>query len=163
MVDSAKARKMTYQAAMDYLDAFTDFAPSFDLIYIEPVDGAAMADGDTVFIFHFREDKTWQIAEALINGIPGRTKRRELKVLPLVLYNRSQAHVPQVIPPTKYNNSLAGWIAAHGFRQLRVAEEYKKEHMTMFFSGGIMQPVFPGEDRIVDFASVSEAVADHFP
>jgi 2,3-bisphosphoglycerate-independent phosphoglycerate mutase len=35
--------------------------------------------------------------------------------------------------------------------------------MTMFFSGGVLQPVFAGEDRIVDFASVSENVADKFP
>jgi 2,3-bisphosphoglycerate-independent phosphoglycerate mutase len=98
-----------------------------------------------------------------MNGIPGRPKTRNLVVLPLVLYNQTQAKVPQVIPPVKYNNSLASWISKHGYRQLRVAEEYKAAHMTTFFSGGILQPVFEGEDRIVNFASVSENVADKFP
>jgi 2,3-bisphosphoglycerate-independent phosphoglycerate mutase len=98
-----------------------------------------------------------------MNGIPGERKIRNLNVLPLILYNETQSKVPQVIPPVKYENSLGSWIAKNGYRQLRVAEEYKKAHMTTFFSGGVLQPLFDGEDRIVDFASVSENIADKFP
>jgi hypothetical protein len=105
----------------------------------------------------------WQIAEVLMNGIPGTKKTRNLIVFPLVLYNQTQVNVPTVIQPVKYANSLASWISQHGYHQLRVSETYKKPHITTFFSGGILQPVFRGEDRIVDFASVSENVADKFP
>jgi bisphosphoglycerate-independent phosphoglycerate mutase (AlkP superfamily) len=76
MIDSANAQRMSRDDAFKLLDAFTDFCPSFDPIYLEPSEGSAMQEGDTVFIFHFREDKTWQIAEALMNGIPGQQKLR---------------------------------------------------------------------------------------
>jgi 2,3-bisphosphoglycerate-independent phosphoglycerate mutase len=163
MIDTANARVMPRTEALRYLDHFPDLCPNFDPVYFEPADHSSMADGDTVFIFHFREDKTWQIAEALMNGIPGKQKARNLTVLPLILYHPGQANVSPVIPPVKYPNSLASWISQHGYRQLRVAEKYKRPHITTFFSGGILQPVFEGEERVVDFESVSENVVDKFP
>ena len=163
MINRSKPKRMQRKQLEVFLDGLKGMAPNFDPVYIEPAQGKAMREGDTVFIWHFREDKTWQIAEALINGIPGEPKRPELKVLPLVLYDPRQKDTPQVIPPIRAKNSLGEWISKQGFKQLRVAEKYKKAHITTFFSGGILQPVFEGEKRVTDFESVSENDADLYP
>ena len=43
---------------------------------------------------------------------------------------------------------LGELAAAHGLRQLRLAETEKYAHVTYFFNGGVEEP-FPGEDRIL--------------
>jgi 2,3-bisphosphoglycerate-independent phosphoglycerate mutase len=131
------------------------FGPTFDPFYINS-DDSSVRKGDTVIIFQYREDNTYQIAELLIND-------KDIRVLPLILYGSSQSHVPQMIPAPNYTNSLGSWISKKGFQQLRVAEIYKRPHVTTFFSGGIMQPIYRGEDRKVDFWSVPDNVAHLYP
>jgi hypothetical protein len=48
-------------------------------------------------------------------------------------------------------------------KQLRVVEEYKKYHITSFLSGGVNQPVFPGETDVVNFTSIPESIAEFYP
>lgn len=163
MVDNHNVKQMKRKELFKYIDQFDSLAPSFDPVYFKPAAGAAMQDGDTVVIFNYREDKTWQIAQALLNGLEGEPKHPRLNVVPLVMYHPSQADVPQIIPPVRYENGLGEWISKHGWKQLRVAEQYKRAHITTFFSGGIMQPVFPGEDRITDFESAGESEVHLIP
>ena len=157
MLDSSGVKHMKRKELFKYLDQFDSMAPSFDPVYLKPVEGSSMQDGDTVVIFNYREDKTWQIVEALLHGLKGEPKHPKLNVVPLIMYHPSQKDVPQMIPPVRYENGLGEWISKQGFKQLRVAEQYKRAHITTFFSGGILQPVFPGEDRITNFESAGEA------
>jgi 2,3-bisphosphoglycerate-independent phosphoglycerate mutase len=46
------------------------------------------------------------------------------------------------------NNTLGEVLAAHGKKQIRIAETEKYPHVTFFFSGGREQP-FDGESRIL--------------
>jgi 2,3-bisphosphoglycerate-independent phosphoglycerate mutase len=147
---------MTREQTWKFLDALENpSAPDFEPFYIESRNGS-IKDGDTVIIFHFREDKTIQVADSLI-------KHGKLKVLPLVLMHSSQSQIPTMIPAVKYPNSLGSWISQKGFKQLRVAEIHKRPHVTTYFSGGILQERYPGEDRVTDFESISETVAHLYP
>ena len=175
MIDDTKATHMKREKAYKYLDTLNRVFPIFDPICIEDYEGSCkdsiIKDGDAVVLFHYREDKTYQIAKAFIDGIPEQdnvksSKRPHIKFIPLILYDVSfynRDDIQPIIPAIKYENSLASWISQKGFSQLRVAEEYKRGHATIFFSGGILQPIFPGEDRCVDFDSKAESIVDKFP
>ncbi len=51
-------------------------------------------------------------------------------------------------PPTEIRNSFAEVIAAHGLKQLHIAETEKYAHVTYFFNGGKEEP-WPGEQNIL--------------
>ena len=55
---------------------------------------------------------------------------------------------PVAFPPTALHNGLGEYAAAHGLRQLRIAETEKYAHVTFFFNGG-REALFDGEDRIL--------------
>jgi 2,3-bisphosphoglycerate-independent phosphoglycerate mutase len=57
-------------------------------------------------------------------------------------------HLPTVFPPETLKNILGDVLAAHGLRQLRIAETEKYAHVTFFFNGGVEEPVV-GEDRVL--------------
>jgi 2,3-bisphosphoglycerate-independent phosphoglycerate mutase len=59
-----------------------------------------------------------------------------------------QFALPVAFPPVDLRNTFGDWIAAHGLRQLRIAETEKYAHVTFFFNGGTEQPAV-GEDRIL--------------
>lgn len=172
MVDFNKIAKLPKNQAIDFLDSLNQFVPIFNPICLyDDANGnefdcqkSIMQENDPVVFFHFREDSSYQLAKALIEGLPKSQKNPHLKVLPLILYHPSLASETRtIIPAVNYPNSLGSWISQKGFKQLRVAEEYKRSHATTFFSGGVLQPIFEGEERKIDFGSVSEAVADLFP
>jgi len=56
--------------------------------------------------------------------------------------------LPAAFPPQHMGNLLADVFAAHGIRNLRMAETEKYAHVTYFFNGGA-EKVFPGESRIL--------------
>jgi len=51
-------------------------------------------------------------------------------------------------PPETLHNTFPQVLAAHGLRQLRIAETEKYAHVTFFFSGGV-EAEYPGETRIL--------------
>ncbi|MCC6559755.1 MAG: alkaline phosphatase family protein, partial [Xanthomonadales bacterium] len=51
-------------------------------------------------------------------------------------------------PPQSMANTLPEVIAAHGLKQLRIAETEKYAHVTFFLNGGREQ-AFPGEERVL--------------
>ncbi len=55
-------------------------------------------------------------------------------------------HLPMVFPSESMHNILGEVLAAHGLKQLRIAETEKYAHVTFFFNGGVEEPN-AGEDR----------------
>lgn len=168
MVDSSKITKLPKSQAIKFLDSLHQVVPIFNPICMyddqtgseKDCEDSIMKDNDPVIYFHYREDKSYQLAKALIEGLPNSQKNPKLNTIPLILYHPSLINkAPTIIPAINYPNSIGSWISKNGFNQLRVAEKYKKGHATTFFSGGVLQPIFKGEDRKVDFESVPESIA----
>ncbi len=124
--------------------------------FIEPTvfDGfEGIASGDGVAIANFRADRVRQISSALFlddfNGFL-RSNRPHF-VTKLVMADYDSALLGQVeilFPPQQPSQTLGEVLAAHGLRQLRLAETEKYAHVTYFFNGGREQP-FEKEERIL--------------
>jgi len=110
--------------------------------FIEPivVDGTpGVEPGDSVVFFNFRPDRGRQLTRLLLDaGIDVTTMTRYSHDLdcPVVFGE-------QTVPET-----LADVVAAHGLRQLHVAETEKYAHVTYFFNGGVEEE-HGGETRIL--------------
>jgi 2,3-bisphosphoglycerate-independent phosphoglycerate mutase len=106
-----------------------------------------IADGDAVILFNFRADRMRQLCTALtvpgFDGFPARPPMEGVTTL-----TRYEAHYPVAVafPPRDIAQTLGQVVAAHGLRQLRVAETEKYAHVTYFFNGGDETPN-PGEER----------------
>ncbi len=108
--------------------------------------------GDTVVFFNFRPDRARQLTRALAE--PGfdrfvdPARPANLFFVAMTQYDKSWPWLRFVLPPEEPAHILAELFAAHGLRNLRVAETEKYAHVTYFFNGGIERP-FPGEERIL--------------
>ena len=118
------------------------------------LDGARpMADGDAVVFMNFRADRARQIAAAFVSpdfdGFDGGAVRRP-RLSRFVCLTEYDANLPAPVAfaPDDLRNTLGEVLAAHGLRQLRIAETEKYAHVTFFFSGG-REACFPGEARIL--------------
>ncbi len=107
-------------------------------------------DGDGILFFNFRADRARQLTRAFTEaGFSGfeRTRRPNVDFVCMTEYQDTFG-LPVVFPPETLKNLLADVLAAHGLRQLRIAETEKYAHVTFFFNGGIEEPV-AGEDRVL--------------
>lgn len=110
----------------------------------------AIADGDAVFLFNFREDRMRQIGEALVNP--------HFSQFPIKKFNRvhiasmtklrDDFQIPVAFPPDFVKNPLGSILAQNGKTQLRMAETQKYAHVTFFFNGLKNDP-FQNEYRIL--------------
>ncbi|OHT02936.1 2,3-bisphosphoglycerate-independent phosphoglycerate mutase [Tritrichomonas foetus] len=158
MINVKYANVSSRKDAEIFLDSFDAPSPSFKPLLLS--EDAILKSNDVLVLFNFREDKAFQIAHAFINGLDGYEKVPDnLNVVPLILFDQTLKDTPTILPAIKYLNSLGSWISQKGFRQIRIAEQYKRPHVTIFFSGGILQPLFEGEDRKVDFLSLHDTKA----
>lgn len=111
---------------------------------------ATIAEGDVVIAFNFRTDRCREITEVLTQqAFP------EHQMLPLQLhyttmtqYDQTFKNVHVVFENDNLTNTLGEVLAAHGKKQIRIAETEKYPHVTFFFSGGRELP-FEGESRIM--------------
>ncbi len=108
-------------------------------------------DGDVVIFMNFRSDRARQITRPFIepgfDAFPRKAVPQLAAFVSLTEYNAA-FHVPVAFPPERLPNVLGSYLAAHGLRQLRVAETEKYAHVTFFFNGGVEAPnAF--EDRIL--------------
>lgn len=111
---------------------------------------ATVADGDAVICFNFRTDRAREITRALVDReftSFHRPFRPELFYVCMTQYDAT-IDAPVAFPPEELRNTLGQVLAAHGRRQLRIAETEKYAHVTFFFNGGEEEPN-PGEDRIL--------------
>ncbi len=94
---------------------------------------------DAAVFFNFRADRARQLSQRLLEaGVDLTTMTRY----------RDDFRCPVVFPELEVRNTLAEVLAAHGLRQLHVAETEKYAHVTYFLNGGEEQE-WAGETRIL--------------
>ena len=114
----------------------------------EPV--AAFKEGDAIFCFNFRTDRCREITEVLTQqAFPDYNMQPlQLHYTTMTQYDQTFKGVHVVFENDNLQNTLGEVLAAHGKKQIRIAETEKYPHVTFFFSGGREQP-FEGENRIM--------------
>ena len=136
--------------------------------FVRPVTVGAEArirPGDSVVAFNFRPDRMREITRALAE--PGFTEV-DRGGAPLVERYTTMAQYeedwdyPVAFPPAHPEITLPQVIAAHGARQLHVAETEKYPHVTYFFGGGEEAPQ-PGERREMAPSPRDVPTYDHKP
>lgn len=108
-------------------------------------------DGDGFFCLNFRADRAREILSALaapaFAGFERGTRPAWSSVLGMVDYSADHnAFMTAAYPKRGVVNTLGAWVAAHGLRQMRLAETEKYPHVTFFLNGGKETPE-TGEDR----------------
>jgi 2,3-bisphosphoglycerate-independent phosphoglycerate mutase len=114
----------------------------------EPV--AAIKEGDAVFCFNFRTDRCREITEVLTQQAFPEYNMQPLQLhyTTMTQYDQTFNGVHVVFENDNLQNTLGEVLAAHGKKQIRIAETEKYPHVTFFFSGGREKP-FEGENRIM--------------
>ena len=113
------------------------------------IQGAGIAEGDSVIFFNFRPDRAREITRALVDPDFDGFKRRSFPKLTYVCMTQYDATMPNVLVayrPQSLENVFGKYISEQGLTQLRIAETEKYAHVTFFFNGGVEAP-FEGEDR----------------
>ncbi len=122
--------------------------------FVRPVTiagGAAMRDGDAVVFMNFRADRAREISACFVReDFAGFARPRPIRLSRFVCLTEYDASLPAPVAfaPNDLRDTLGEVLAAHGLRQLRIAETEKYAHVTFFFNGGVEAPV-AGEDRIL--------------
>lgn len=146
-----QARSATEAIANSYSAGVTD---EFILpTVITDVNGqptATIAEGDVVIAFNFRTDRCREITEVLTQqAFPEHDmKPLSLHYTTMTQYDQTFKNVQVIFENDNLTNTLGEVLAAHGKKQIRIAETEKYPHVTFFFSGGREQP-FEGESRIL--------------
>jgi 2,3-bisphosphoglycerate-independent phosphoglycerate mutase len=113
------------------------------------ITGDRVEDGDSVFFWNFRADRsrqlTWAFMDPEFEGW-GPPRRPEVNYLTMTPYDERLKDVPCVFTPEKPVNGLAEVFAREGIRNLRTAETEKYAHVTYFLNGGREEP-WPHEVR----------------
>jgi 2,3-bisphosphoglycerate-independent phosphoglycerate mutase len=112
--------------------------------------GQRVVDGDSVFFINFRADRARQISLAFVARDFQGFERHRIELSSFVCMTEYLADLPAKVafPSTELPHILAEELAAHGLRQLRIAETEKYAHVTFFFNGGRENP-YPLEKRIL--------------
>jgi 2,3-bisphosphoglycerate-independent phosphoglycerate mutase len=111
---------------------------------------ALITEGDVVICFNFRTDRCREITEVLTQtAFPDfGMQPLNLHYTTMTLYDHKFKHISVIFENDNLNNTLGEVLAAHGKKQIRIAETEKYPHVTFFFSGGREEP-FEGETRIM--------------
>jgi 2,3-bisphosphoglycerate-independent phosphoglycerate mutase len=108
-------------------------------------------DGDLVIFANFRADRARQLSMAFteqdFTAFPRDSFPHLCAYIGMTEY-KADFNFPAAFPPERHNNVLGELLAAHGLRQLRIAETEKYAHVTFFFNGG-EELVSENEDRIL--------------
>ena len=138
--------------ALSALDAAYERGETDEFMKPTVLDGyEGIQAGDGVLMANFRPDRARQIMQAFtvasFNGFA-----RSLTLQPVALgvadywSEDCPLTIPAIFPLEQVPESFGEVLAAHGKRQLRIAESEKFNHVTYFFSGG--HPQFEGEERL---------------
>jgi 2,3-bisphosphoglycerate-independent phosphoglycerate mutase len=122
--------------------------------------------GDSVVAFNFRPDRMREISAALADpgcaAIDRRGAGPVTRYTTLTEYGGEQADRSVAFRPARPQVTLPRVIAAHGGRQLHVAETEKYPHVTYFFGGGKERPE-EGERRELVPSPRDVPTYDHKP
>ncbi|MCX6371887.1 MAG: 2,3-bisphosphoglycerate-independent phosphoglycerate mutase [Actinobacteria bacterium] len=132
---------------------------------VAPERDARVADGDVCLFFNFRPDRARELTRAFAE--PGFTAFERGPHPPAVDFvtmteYKKEFGLPVAFAPEHPENVLADVLAAHGLRQLHIAETEKYAHVTFFFNGGVEKPV-EGEQRILVPSPRDVPTYDHKP
>jgi 2,3-bisphosphoglycerate-independent phosphoglycerate mutase len=140
-------------------DPVAEVKRSYDLgvtdEFIEPVvlPGPRLTDEDAAIFFNFRPDRARQLSEKLLEaGIDLTTMTRYREDFPF----------PVAFSEQDVAETMAEALAAHGVKQLHVAETEKYAHVTYFFNGG-REDEWQGETRILVPSPKDVATYDQKP
>ena len=113
-------------------------------------DAGGVKDGDVVIFINFRADRARELTMAFVDDPFDGFERIRLQLADFVCMTEYMAGLPASVAfqPETLTRILAGELADHGKRQLRIAETEKYAHVTFFFNGGEETP-FPLEERIL--------------
>jgi 2,3-bisphosphoglycerate-independent phosphoglycerate mutase len=136
--------------------------------FIEPTmlgGDARIRPGDSVIAFNFRPDRMRELTRALAE--PGFAEVDRGGAPPLERYTTMTQYeedwsYPVAFEPEYPATTLPVVLAAHGARQLHVAETEKYPHVTYFFNGGNEQPC-DGEHRELVPSPRDVPTYDHKP
>ncbi|MFH0862497.1 MAG: 2,3-bisphosphoglycerate-independent phosphoglycerate mutase [Candidatus Altiarchaeota archaeon] len=106
-------------------------------------------DGDSMFFFNFRTDRTRQLTKAIVEERFEGWERKPLKVYYVGMtqfYQPMNAHI--AFEDISLGNLLGKVVGDAGLRQLRISETEKYAHVTFFFNGQVEVPN-AGEERIL--------------
>lgn len=120
-------------------------------------------NGDAVICFNFRTDRCREITKVLTQAdFPTYDMHKlSLHYTTMTEYDATFQDVQVIFDTDNLNNTIGEVLAAHGKKQIRIAETEKYPHVTFFFSGGRELP-FDGEERIM-MASPKVATYDLKP
>jgi 2,3-bisphosphoglycerate-independent phosphoglycerate mutase len=106
--------------------------------------------GDVALCFNFRTDRGREITQVLTQGdMPEHGMHTlPLHYVTLTRYDAEFRGVQVMYEDDNMTNTLGEVVAAHGRRQIRIAETEKYPHVTFFFSGGREEP-FANERRLL--------------
>jgi 2,3-bisphosphoglycerate-independent phosphoglycerate mutase len=132
--------------AADITDEF--IKPTIILENGQPI--ATIKEGDAVLCFNFRTDRCREITEVLTQkDFPEfNMQKLNLHYTTITKYDETFKNVQVIFENDNLVNTLGEVLAAHGKKQIRIAETEKYPHVTFFFSGGREVP-FEGESRIM--------------
>ncbi len=107
---------------------------------------------DSVIFYNFRPDRAREITRAMCDpDFKGFERRNGIFPLTYVCFTDYDETIPNKLVAFKkeeITNTFGEFLAAHGLKQLRLAETEKYAHVTFFFNGGVEVPN-KGEDRIL--------------
>jgi 2,3-bisphosphoglycerate-independent phosphoglycerate mutase len=111
---------------------------------------STIRDGDFALCFNFRTDRCREITEVLTQqDVPEQSMHKlMLHYTTMTQYDQRFKGVNIIFGNDDLKNTLGEIIAAHGLRQIRIAETEKYPHVSFFFSGGRETP-YEGERRIM--------------
>lgn len=111
---------------------------------------AKIEEGDIVIAFNFRTDRCREITEVLTQqAFPEQNMHPlNLHYTTMTMYDQKFNGVNVIFENDNLTNTIGEVLAAHGKKQIRIAETEKYPHVTFFFSGGREDP-FKGESRIM--------------
>ena len=126
---------------------------------------ARIRPGDSVIAFNFRPDRMRELTRALCD--PSFTDVDRGGAAPVARYTTMTEYTegwpyPIAFPPAHPQTTLSVVVAAHGGRQLHVAETEKYPHVTYFFGGGEETPQ-TGERRELVPSPRDVPTYDHKP
>jgi 2,3-bisphosphoglycerate-independent phosphoglycerate mutase len=121
--------------------------------FVQPTvigDARGVRDGDVVIFVNFRADRARELTMALVSDRFGGFDRRKPALADFVCMTEYMEGLPVSVafPPEPLTHLFGEELAAHGLRQLRIAETEKYAHVTFFFNGGREEP-YPLEERIL--------------
>ena len=99
---------------------------------------------DSIIFFNFRPDRAREITRSLCDpDFTGFERRNGLMPLTYVCFSDYDPTIPNKIiafHKVEVTNTFGEFLAAHGLKQLRLAETEKYAHVTFFFNGGVEVP-----------------------